>query len=72
METDPEALVARRRKLFVVADQLHLSREERIDLASMILRRHVSTWKELSDGQVVRLLDAMEGYALISFWRTQA
>ena len=57
----------RRRKLFVYADEIGLTRDERIELAEIILRRDLTTWKGLDDEQVTRLLDAMEGFLLITY-----
>lgn len=64
---DPASLTPelRRRKLMMVARELGLTREERMELASYILRRDIITWKKLSDERVLRLLDALEGYELI-------
>ena len=56
---------ARRRKIFWHADQIGLTRDERIELAQYLLRRDVVSWKNLEDDQVDRLLDALEGWALI-------
>lgn len=52
----------RRRKLFVIADEIGLLRQERIELAEAILWRDVGSWSVLTDEQVGRLLDALEGY----------
>lgn len=60
-----EVIDARRRKLFGYADTFGMTRQERIDLAEMILRRDVTSWKDLNSEQVNRLLDAFEGAALI-------
>lgn len=69
-ETDDGPL-ARRRKLFVYADALGMSREERIDLAEFVLRRDITSWKQLDDTQVLRLLDCFEGHALITWMLSQ-
>jgi hypothetical protein len=58
---------ARRRKLYCVAREHQLSKQDRIDLCQYLLRRDYTSWKELSDQEVRRLLDAFEGYELISF-----
>jgi hypothetical protein len=57
---------ARRKKLMMVAREIGLTREERMELASYILRRDVRTWKSLDEVQVLRLLDALEGFELLS------
>jgi hypothetical protein len=57
----------RRRKLHVYADQIGMSTAERIELAEMLLRRDITSWKQLDDAQVDRMLDAMEGFLLVSY-----
>jgi len=52
----------RRRKLFALADEIGLDRDERLELAKAMLWRDIESWKHLSDTQVDRLLDALEGY----------
>lgn len=61
----------RRRKLFMLANNAGMSREERIDLAEYLLRRDIDSWKDLTDMQVGRLLDAFEGHALINYLLSQ-
>lgn len=56
----------RERKLWVWADQLGLSRAERLALSEYLLRRDVGSWRSLADVEVNRLLDALEGYHLIA------
>jgi hypothetical protein len=51
----------RRRKLFVLADHLTLTHDERIELSKVILHRDIVSWKGLTPEQVDRLLDALEG-----------
>jgi hypothetical protein len=58
---EPGTAEARRRKLFVLADFLTLTKDERIELSKVILHRDIVSWKGLSDEQVGRLLDALEG-----------
>jgi hypothetical protein len=56
---------ARRAKLFAHAKRFGMSRDERIDLAEIVLRRDVGSWKSLSDREVERMLDVLEGAALV-------
>ncbi len=56
----------RRRKLFAIADDIGLLRAERIELAQFLLRRDVHSWKDLTEEQVARMLDALEGYELVT------
>lgn len=54
-----------RRKLFQRAGELGLTKDERIDLAQYLLRRDITSWKHLDEAQVLRLLDALEGFELV-------
>lgn len=56
----------RKRKLWMLAKHLGLSHDERIELTQYLLRRDITSWEHLTDDQVVRLLDAVEGYQLIN------
>lgn len=56
---------ARRRKMWVLSKEIGLTDEERVELAQYILRRDITSWGGLDDGQVTRLLTAMEGFQLI-------
>jgi hypothetical protein len=58
---------ARRRKLHVYADQIGLTTEERIEIAQLMLRRDITSWKDLDDEQVDRMLDALEGFLLLTY-----
>jgi hypothetical protein len=62
---------ARKRKMFVLAREIGLKDEERWSLAEMILRRDITSWSQLDDAQVRRMLDALEGYQLITEIRRQ-
>lgn len=67
---DPvDAAEARRRKLMMLCKEIFgdddRAREERLELATYLLRRDITTYKGLDDAQVSRLLDAVEGYQLI-------
>lgn len=63
---DPDIPQARRRKLYMVCkNELGLTDAERLELACYLLRRDISSFKDLDDAQVLRLLDAAEGYQLI-------
>lgn len=56
----------KRRKLWLWVDTYQLTRQERLDLAQYLLRRDIETWKDLSELQVDRLLDALEGFHLVA------
>lgn len=57
---------ARRKKAFALADELGLTRADRIELAQTLLWRDLDSWQRLTDEQVSRLLDALEGYRLVT------
>ena len=50
----------------MLAKQLRLTREDRLQLAEVLLWRDVPSWSALTDDEIGRLLDAFEGYALIA------
>ena len=56
---------AKARKLRLRADEIGLDRDERIAIAEMLLRRDFTSWSQLDEGQVDRMLDALEGFQLI-------
>lgn len=70
MGTDVGTPSARRRKLFVLSDQIGLDRDERIEIARVILWRDITSWGNLDDAQVDRLLDVLEGYAVVNWTLT--
>ena len=49
----------------MLADELGFTRAERLELAEILLRRDISSWKQLNEAQYDRLLDAFEGWGLI-------
>ena len=62
MGSDVGTPAAKRKKMFALADSIGLERDERIELSKAILWRDITSWKHLSDEQVVRILDALEGF----------
>lgn len=58
------------RKLFLLCDAIfgkdERAREERLELATYLLRRDITSFSELDHAQTCRLLDACEGYELIT------
>jgi hypothetical protein len=53
-----------RKKLYLLADEIGLTREERIEWASFAMRRDLTSWKQLDEDQVLRMLDQLEGFQL--------
>jgi hypothetical protein len=51
----------RQRKLFVLARELNLTEDERHEFAGEILQRDVTSWADLSDEDVERVLDGLHG-----------
>jgi hypothetical protein len=62
----------KRRKLYLMAREVGLDRQDRLDLAEKLLWRDIETWKDLSEPEIGRLLDAMEGFELIQFLRAES
>lgn len=56
----------RLRKAMMYCTMYELTREERLSLSQMVLRRDISSWKDLDGPQLERLLDSLEGYGLIT------
>lgn len=54
------------RKLMACAGALEMTRDERIEFAQFALRRDITSWKQLTDDQVLRLLDHFEGHHLLN------
>lgn len=52
-------------RLQILAKGCGLSRDDRLDLAHVILGREVESWSELSLGEAKRLTDALEGFAFV-------
>lgn len=68
-DTDIDTAEARRRKMFVLCGEIfgtdERARGERHELATYLLRRDVTTFKDMPDEQVKRMLDALEGYQMV-------
>lgn len=56
-------------KAMSYARRYNLTREDRLQLAEVLLWRDVASWKTLSEPELCRVLDALEGYALITHLR---
>lgn len=54
------------RRLMALSNALGLDRQERLDLAGMLLSRDVTSYKQLVHYDAVRLVDAMVGFGLVS------
>ena len=48
----------RRRKCHVLADEIGLGREDRRELAELILHRDITSWRDLTPEDYDRILDA--------------
>lgn len=66
------SVIIKRRKAFGYATRYQLSRDDRIAFAEMLLWRDVTSWNDLTEPELVRLLDALEGFFLITHLRAQA
>jgi hypothetical protein len=62
---------SRRRKLFALCYEIGLCyddcHDDLIELAQALLWRDITSTKRLDDGQVLRLLDALEGFEKVSW-----
>lgn len=67
-----DSMTLKRRKAMHYCQLYELGREDRIALAQMILRRDITSWTELDEAQMTRMLDALEGYGLICHLKDQA
>ena len=65
--TRPNPSTPELRKAFVLARHLGLLRDERLEIATVILNRDVETWKGLPREDACRLLDAMEGHIYLAY-----
>ena len=54
------------RKAMIHATRYGLERDDRLQLAETLLWRDVESWKDLTDTELVRILDCLEGYHMIS------
>ena len=62
MVAQREIPTAKRRKLFALADEIGLTRDERLEISKAILWRDITSWSNLTEEQVARMLDALEGF----------
>lgn len=61
--TEPQT--SKRRQCYAIAQQLGLTREERHELAEMLLKVDLNSWNGLSDSQMERIADALIGAELV-------
>lgn len=52
-------------KAMTQARNFGLTRDDRIDLAEYLLRRDIQSWTELTEDQLSRVLDALDGCSYI-------
>lgn len=60
-----------RKRAFALANENDLTRDERLEFASMLLKQDLASWKELDDEDCQRLVDAMEGSHLLDVLKSQ-
>jgi hypothetical protein len=53
------------------ANLFKLSRDERLEFSEMILHRDVESWKDITETEWIRILDALEGHQLLTHLQTQ-
>lgn len=54
------------RRAYAKANEVGLTREERHELAEMLLKHDVTTWKGLDDPQLAAIVTALDGYHYVS------
>ena len=54
-------------KLFALATQIGLTRDDRVDLAEQTLRRDITSWSELTPEETTRMLDTLTGYINVAW-----
>lgn len=65
-ETGTSIVERRRRKLWLLAKETGLTTEERMEWSTYLLRRDITSWVGLTDDQVLRLLDGLESFQLLT------
>lgn len=63
---DDHPAVKKLKKIFQRCDEIGLDRDDRMELAQYLLRRDIVSFKDLTEAQMDRMLDALEGFDLIS------
>lgn len=56
----------RQQACFVLANAFDLSKAHRLEIASVILDRHIESWNDLDHVEMGRLLDALQGASLVA------
>jgi hypothetical protein len=57
------------RLLFQLCSEIGLDRDDRLELAEILLQRDVPTFTDLTDDEVGRLLDAVRGWQYVQHLR---
>lgn len=66
----PQSVIVR--KAFTLAKQIGIDVDDRIDLTHMLIPGNdITSWKDLTDEDAMRLCDAMEGFLLLTFLLAQ-
>jgi hypothetical protein len=70
MTEDPDAPQSPLRiRAYAAATDLGLDRNERVELSEMLLKIDVSSWRALTEEQMQRVADALEGARLVAVLR---
>lgn len=56
--------------MWVLANHIGLSDDDRHALTEVVLRTDEPSWATLTDEQVCRMLDTLEGFILVDYLRT--
>ena len=67
--TEDEPQSPLRIRAYAAATDLGLDRNERVELSEMLLKIDVSSWRALTEEQMQRVADALEGARLVAVLR---
>ena len=56
-----------RRKAYALAKQIGFDQQDRISFSNLIVCFDHDSWNELSDVQLARVLDGLEGFLLVTY-----
>lgn len=69
--TEDEPQSPLRIRAYAAATDLELDRTERVELAEWLLKIDVSSWRALTEEQMQRVADALEGARIVDVLRRQ-
>lgn len=55
-----------RKQAYAMASDLGLSRADRLELAEMLLKTDVTSWRNLTEQQISRITDCLHGWVFVT------